>query len=254
MEITARVFNNGKLIGYQVTDGSATKLIDLNTAIFLAKTGKINNVKATQDGITGINGFELRKLSQINKNPPQPQQKPQASVLNTLSPYIELLAKLTDDEGKTVGYQIGYTGKQPLQIRRIKNIIWVNWYNDDKRPDNADYGVLTLNYGDVQCVNNQEFEKLVHRPEINYEFSNFKINVDVNRSRRLISVFMKDGFNDCNSVSIYDVLDSDIIYEFFTIHVIGAQNMQDLKKEEADKKAKTMQVLKEKGLFNAFKR
>lgn len=63
----ARIFYQGYIEAYRVTDGIS--VIDLTPADFYSavKHGEIENCKASGGSITGINGFELKKLETINR-------------------------------------------------------------------------------------------------------------------------------------------------------------------------------------------
>ena len=63
----ARIFYQGHIEAYRVTDG--IKVMDLTPVDFYSavKQGAIENCKASGGSITGINGFELKKLETINR-------------------------------------------------------------------------------------------------------------------------------------------------------------------------------------------
>lgn len=63
----ARIFYQGHIEAYRVTDG--IRVMDLNPADFYSavKQGAIENCKVSGYSITGINGFELKKLETINR-------------------------------------------------------------------------------------------------------------------------------------------------------------------------------------------
>lgn len=73
LAITARLFDeNGKLVGYAVTDGQQTKQLSRIDTWGYAKQKMITNVVASGDAndptISGTNGFELKKLPEIRAN------------------------------------------------------------------------------------------------------------------------------------------------------------------------------------------
>lgn len=67
--ITGRVFNDDKLVGYELSVGVHKDIFDKVTVWKLAKSNQIDNVKAAgtinNPSISGINGFELKKLPDI---------------------------------------------------------------------------------------------------------------------------------------------------------------------------------------------
>lgn len=70
LAITARLFDeNGKLVGYAVTDGQQTKQLSRLDTWNYAKQKMVMNVTASGDVndpiISGTNGFELKKLPEI---------------------------------------------------------------------------------------------------------------------------------------------------------------------------------------------
>ena len=66
LKVTARVFKCNTLIGYEISDGQATKFCSKSEAWYYAKNKQIINVIATgtqnDPGISGTNGFELKSL------------------------------------------------------------------------------------------------------------------------------------------------------------------------------------------------
>lgn len=71
LTITARVMNGTSVVGYQLSDGVQTQLATKEQAWLYAKNKQIYNVIATGDqsnpGLSGTNGFELKKLPDINE-------------------------------------------------------------------------------------------------------------------------------------------------------------------------------------------
>ena len=63
----ARIFYQGHIEAYRVTDG--IRVMDLTPSDFYSavKQGAIENCKVSGGSITGINGFELKKLETINR-------------------------------------------------------------------------------------------------------------------------------------------------------------------------------------------
>lgn len=75
LQVTARVFDNNQLVGYQITDGQQTQLFTKQQAWIYAKNKQLLNVVATGDetnpGLSGTNGFELKRLPEIKWKEPQ---------------------------------------------------------------------------------------------------------------------------------------------------------------------------------------
>ena len=69
--IIARGMEGNNVIGYIVTDGINKRLLSKDDAWRLAKANQIQSVKAVgnspEQGLTGINGFELKSFRQNNK-------------------------------------------------------------------------------------------------------------------------------------------------------------------------------------------
>lgn len=72
LTITARVMNGTSVVGYQLSDGVSTQLATKEQAWMYAKNKQIYNVIATGDqsnpGLSGTNGFELKKLPDITED------------------------------------------------------------------------------------------------------------------------------------------------------------------------------------------
>ena len=74
LQITARVFDGDKLIGYQLYDGRTKQMFSRYDTWNYAKNKQIYNVKAVGSindcGLSGTNGFELKSLPQIKWSNP----------------------------------------------------------------------------------------------------------------------------------------------------------------------------------------
>lgn len=72
LRVVGRIFNGKSLVGYQLTDGQQSKPVTKLEAWQYAKNNQIMNVRAIgtieNPGLSGINGFELKELPQINQN------------------------------------------------------------------------------------------------------------------------------------------------------------------------------------------
>lgn len=68
--VTARLFKDNQLVGYRLSDGQSTQDLTKQQAWIYAKNKQIVNVIATgtadEPSISGTNGFELKKLPEIN--------------------------------------------------------------------------------------------------------------------------------------------------------------------------------------------
>lgn len=69
LTVTARIFSNSQLVGYRLSDGQSTQDLTKIQAWAYAKNKQIANVVATgneqEPGLSGINGFELKKLPEV---------------------------------------------------------------------------------------------------------------------------------------------------------------------------------------------
>jgi len=87
LQVTARVFDNNQLVGYQITDGSQTQLFTRQQAWTFAKNKQLINVVATGDetnpGLSGTNGFELKRLPEIKWKEPSSVKTSQKFTFNT---------------------------------------------------------------------------------------------------------------------------------------------------------------------------
>lgn len=69
LTVTARIFSNNQLVGYRLSDGQSTQDLTKIQAWTYAKNKQIANVVAIgneqEPGLSGINGFELKKLPEV---------------------------------------------------------------------------------------------------------------------------------------------------------------------------------------------
>lgn len=69
LRVTARLFKDNQLVGYRLSDGQQQRDLTIPETWMYAKNKMIENVRATGDtqqpGLSGTNGFELKKLPQI---------------------------------------------------------------------------------------------------------------------------------------------------------------------------------------------
>ena len=81
LQIIARITQGTEVVGYQLTDGSMTQSVSKGEAWTYAKNKMISNVvgTGTEDSpvLSGINGFELKKLPTIPYNQTQREYKAQ---------------------------------------------------------------------------------------------------------------------------------------------------------------------------------
>lgn len=90
LRMTGRVFENGRLIGYEVTDGNEVRKLSKEEAWVYARRNLIENVRASGPVskllVTGTNGFEIKKLPEIRLNTTMNiQQQNQTSNIDKLS-------------------------------------------------------------------------------------------------------------------------------------------------------------------------
>ena len=68
--VTARLFKDNQLVGYRLSDGQQEQNLSVLQAWMYAKNKQVQNVVAignqSDPGLSGTNGFELRKLPEIN--------------------------------------------------------------------------------------------------------------------------------------------------------------------------------------------
>ncbi len=77
--VTARLFKDNQLVGYQLSDGQSTQDCTKQQAWYYAKNKQILNVVATGNeanpGLSGTNGFELKKIPEIKWKEPEVSSK-----------------------------------------------------------------------------------------------------------------------------------------------------------------------------------
>lgn len=87
LQVTARVFDNNQLVGYQISDGQQTQLFTRQQAWVFAKNKQLLNVTATGDetnpGLSGTHGFELKRLPEIKWKEPSSVKTSQKCTFNT---------------------------------------------------------------------------------------------------------------------------------------------------------------------------
>lgn len=97
LQITARLFKNNQLVGYQLTDGQEIQNTDRLLTWLYAKNKQILNVVATGSrtnlDLSGTNGFELKKLPDIQMMDLRNDK---------LGKYIEITALIMQKTGKNI--------------------------------------------------------------------------------------------------------------------------------------------------------
>lgn len=147
--ITARIFKDNQLVGYQLSDGSQTQSLSKLDTWMYAKNKQIMDVVASgtfeNPTLSGKNGFELKKLPEIRDN----VNKVTQSISNNI--YIENVLKEDCFKGVvTIGYKIRNISNEPIEVQRIK-------------ADPADHSMSTviLQPNNTLCISKSELGLLV---------------------------------------------------------------------------------------------
>ena len=145
--ITARIFKDNQLIGYQLSDGRQTQLFSKLDTWKYAKNKQILNVVASgtpeNPSLSGVNGFELKKL---------PEFKEDKAKNHPISRYILVQSILTDKLTPTVvGYKIKNVGYMPIQFTRVT-----------ATPDHST-SEYSIQPNEEICISSAEFALLVKR-------------------------------------------------------------------------------------------
>lgn len=147
LTITARIFKDNQLIGYQLSDGRQTQLFSKLDTWKYAKNKQILNVVASgtpeNPSLSGVNGFELKKL---------PEFKEDKVKSRLISRYILVQNILTDKLTPTVvGYKIKNVGHMPIQFTRVT-----------ATPEHST-SEYSLQPNEEICISSAEFALLVKR-------------------------------------------------------------------------------------------
>lgn len=210
LQVTERVFDNGKLVGYKVTDGQSTQIIDKSQAWLYAKDKQLFNVKAIGDisnpGLSGTNGFELKRLpdtelkSKFNYNTQDLYAAGIRSVLKNQDRYslnkedMKQSLKMDIDNGVLTPENCRTFSKQ-LVLEKVlcaddthaKVVGYKIRYTGDgtlmiTRVRATDGKILTgytgfMESGESKCLNRAEVAILVSEPEIGGTLSNAKLQI-----------------------------------------------------------------------------
>lgn len=146
LQITARLFKDGQLVGYRLTDGNQTQDLTKIQTWMYAKNKQIINVTAagTQDDpqLSGTNGFKLKELPEIKFGQPAVYSEmknnrckysnslvitnyivdcknPERVIMRTKGPIPKSGDRGLIGAPLTIGYMIKNIGNEPIQIERI---------------------------------------------------------------------------------------------------------------------------------------
>ena len=211
LTITARLFKDGQLVGYRITDEQQTQDLTKAQLWVYAKNKQINNIMATgtQENpiISGTNGFELKKLPDINIS--QEEQfdkaiKPELTHSNSVS--LEVVGKLINSrtprtEGRTEGYAIRNRGNVPIIVTRSAYRTGIK-------------STVQLNPGDTIYLNRTETTLLACTKEVQMHFYNGKMYM-AGRGNSLDSFFIKPIGEPFPELITEDTVNPDELARYF---------------------------------------
>lgn len=106
-KIVGKLLDGRKVVGYALSDGNEVKNLPLKDVFNIAKDGKIANVKylASRNSISGVNGFELRKLPSKQLN----AASKRGGTTNTVKPVkkVEKKSKYYIENGSLYSREVG---------------------------------------------------------------------------------------------------------------------------------------------------
>ena len=161
--VTARLFYCNQLVGYQLSDGNQTREFTKQQAWLYAKNKQILNVVATgteaDPGLSGTNGFELKKLPEVKWGTSQIQ------VPNNLLGHNLIITAILYDGFYSIGdiisgYKIKNVGQLPIEYTRIT-----------ATPDHTETRVILYPNEDIH-LNKAEIAALAHRSEVGTNLKN----------------------------------------------------------------------------------
>lgn len=188
--VTARLFKDNQLVGYQLSDGNRTKEFTKQQAWLYAKSKQIINVVATgtQDdpGLSGTNGFELKKLPEVKWQDTSKKKytKEEMPTVKQLDKHPELLGKnllvervlYDSNEGPmirgiihAIGYKIVNIGDKPIEY----NIIIPAQYRDRR------YSKQVLQKGEYTYLSCAELGYLAFNENVGLRFANGRVYYSV---------------------------------------------------------------------------
>ena len=162
LTITARIFKDNQLVGYQLSDGNVSRRFSKLETWMYAKNKVIANVIATgteeNPGLSGTNGFELKKLPELKDGDRTDQVRGHSiSIENILrEEYFKGVV--------AVGYKIKNISNEPIEIQRITAdpgnhvmSVVILQPNETLNISKAELGLLTRRYGSMFANGNVRF-------------------------------------------------------------------------------------------------
>lgn len=297
LQVTARVFDNNQLVGYQITDGSQTQLFTRQQAWIFAKNKQLMNVVATGDetnpGLSGTNGFELKRLPEIKWKEPQTVKTSQNFKLNSQDiqaaviryqltgghmpcdkeEYSNLSKKLLRNDVENGVISPSTVRSLSPHIRILEGLTngdmgLVGWrikYAGSQplsitrmtsTPDHSISEVMLQPQSDM-CLNKAELTILASKPEVGCTFANDKLVRSIG--------YVKPEADIYKELSSYKIMTNseDIegtvpVQRFVDSNTINTYftpvNTSQAAQQKAAQAQQTQQNIQQKGLFNGFKR
>lgn len=236
--ITARIFKDNQLVGYQLSDGSQTQSLSKLDTWMYAKNKQIMNVVATgtaeNPGLSGTNGFELKKLPEIRDTEKQQESKRVSNVTRNIlienglyNPAIKSHPQFMTD---IVGYKIRNIGTEPIKMFRLPSVKWISTTTIQLNPGETAY-VSRVELADLAYREKDKFANgdayAMHRFKVykgectfpTYDFFYQHFYFEIGEDHFLTEEARKKYHDttpiNSKKINIYDVLDEDTIKNYF---------------------------------------
>lgn len=261
--ITARIFKDNQLVGYQLSDGNVLRRFSKLETWMYAKNKVIANVIATgteeNPGLSGTNGFELKKLPELKDGDRTDQVRGHSiSIENILrEEYFKGVV--------AVGYKIKNISNEPIEIQRITAdpgnhvmSVVILQPNETLNISKAELGLLTRRYGSMFANGNVRFTGNkdgkfygIHGKDMEPTYENLSKNYTF-----MLGTNIRDYPNDEKSKQEYisklseialDVrkeVPEDEILKYFVVIGVNSAAEYDHKKKEAQS------ILVENAIYN----
>lgn len=199
--VTARLFKDNQLVGYRLSDGQKQQDFTKQQAWMYAKNKQILNVTATgtevDPGISGTNGFELKKLPEIKWGETNNKKSRLLGyyllVTHTLYDGVNLGCGSINKKSAAaiIGYEIKNIGTEPISYIRIA-----------VTPEHETEEVV-LQPNEEVYLNRAEVAALALRDEVGVYFANGRIadsakrvNNEYDRLNSYFFTFYQSGSNN----------------------------------------------------------